>query len=183
MHPNLKRISDARRPYRRSSGCPGPCCCGGFREPSVVPLPLGPFLSGSVCSVRARSLSRPGAAVDWLRHRRRRSLRAPMGACLPRPLHIVVYIRGARQVPELWGVKLLFSALSNNYVIKFQRESNVYVQEIVSNSRDDLYPSAENDGSPSRLSGYFSLSRLAWQCCGICFVNWKISVIHSYGLG
>lgn len=37
-------------------------------------------------------------------------------------------------------------------------ESNVYVQEIVFNLRDDLYPSTENDGPPSRLPGYFSAS-------------------------
>lgn len=110
------------RSYRRRSGCPGPCCGGGFREPSAVPLPRCPLLSGSVRSVRARSLSRPGAAIDWLRHRRRKSLRVPMGVCWPRPLHTIVYIRGARQVPEFWG-KTLISAPSTNCLIKFQSKA------------------------------------------------------------
>lgn len=109
--PKLGRIWDARRSYRRSGGRPGPCCGGGFREPSVVPRPLFPFLSGSVCSVRARCRSRPGAAIHWLRHRRRRSLRAPMGVRLPRPLHTVAYIRGARQVPELWDKSLIIGII------------------------------------------------------------------------
>lgn len=46
---------------------------------------LPSFLSGIICSVRARSLSRPGAAIDWLRHRRRKSFRVPMGSGAPRP--------------------------------------------------------------------------------------------------
>lgn len=59
-----------------------------FGEPSAVPLPRFSFLSGFICSVRARSISRPGAGIDWLRHRRRKSFRVPMGVGAPRPLHL-----------------------------------------------------------------------------------------------
>lgn len=45
-----------------------------------------PFLSGSICAIRARSPSLLRKRIDWLWHRRRKSSRLPMaGGALPLP--------------------------------------------------------------------------------------------------
>lgn len=92
-----------------------------FGVPSADRLPRFSFLSGFICSVRARSISRPGAGIDWLRHRRRKSFRVPMGVGGPRPLHLRT--AGTRPGPlggwlashpmELWIPRLFSPAFPN----------------------------------------------------------------------
>lgn len=45
-----------------------------------------PFLSGSICAIRARSPSRPREPIDWLWHRRRKSFRLPVAVCAHAPV-------------------------------------------------------------------------------------------------
>lgn len=83
--PSEQRPSGA--PLRWSSGAP-----------SALLLPLSPFLSGFICSVRARSISRPGEGIHWLRHRRRISLRLPMDTPPPGPAPSACGARARGQV-------------------------------------------------------------------------------------
>lgn len=89
------------RSYRRRSGCPGPCCCGGFREPSAVPLPRCPLFI-RLRLVRSRSIPLPTRSRHRLASAPATQIppRTNGGLLAPPPPRRSIY-KGARQVPEL----------------------------------------------------------------------------------